>query len=161
LKREQQKAILLRKFRTKYEEGMQITWYKHDTVPRYVNSRSWAIYPSIGAKDDGFKWMIITLGFHRSDWIFIEHGGSIVVVIDGTSFDVPYDSYQDVDTGVSNGISEWVTLSRRDLLIRQIAGAERVVVSFSGNNGNRRIEHVLNSSEVRAFRETVELYDLL
>ncbi len=154
-------SALDRRFNENYEEGMHITWYKHVNNPRYVNSRSWAIYPYIGCRDSGHTWMNLTLGFHRSDWIFIEHGGFIKVVIDGRDHQVNYDSYSDVDTHVGGGISEWVDLSGEESLIRDIAGGERVVVVFSGNQGTRRIEHALTSSEMTAFRETVEFYELL
>ncbi|MCX6647626.1 MAG: hypothetical protein NTY09_14885 [bacterium] len=148
------------RFRVNYEEGIHTTWYKHHSLPQYVNSRSWSIYPTIGCRDSGESWMCLKLGFHRSDWIFIDNDGSITVVIDGQDNRVAYDS-QNVDTYIGGGISEWVDICNNDPLIRRIATAERVVVSFSGNNGNRRIEHVLSSSEMTCFKETVEFVDLL
>jgi hypothetical protein len=153
-------AQLRRRFRERYEEGVHTMWYEHVNNPRYTNSRSWSIYPYIGKKDGAF-WMCITVGYTRSDWIFIGTGGSITFVIDGSDHRLNYDEYLDVDDYIGGGVSEWVNKCDQDALIRAIATANRVVVSFSGDNGNRRIEHALTSSELQAFREAVEYYDLL
>jgi hypothetical protein len=153
-------AQLRRRFRERYEEGVHTMWYEHVNNPRYTNSRSWSIYPYIGKKD-GTLWMCITVGYTRSDWIFIGTGGSITFVIDGSDRPLNYDEYLDVDDYIGGGVSEWVNKCDQDALIRAIATANRVVVSFSGDNGNRRIEHALTASELQAFREAVEYYDLL
>ncbi len=158
--REARLRPLRRRFRENYREGVHTTFYNHVNNPRYVNSRSWNIKPSIGLRDNGQSWMCLTLGFHRSDWIFIDDNG-ITVVIDGRDHQVNFSMYRDGDTDVGGGISEWVTLCDRESLIRSIASATRVIVVFRGKEGNRRIEHTLTSSEMTAFRETVEFYDLL
>jgi len=91
----------------------------------------------------------------REDWAFVE---TLHFLIDATPTDIRLDKLNDVDTDSSSGTSsEMVDLGEQDPLIRRIAKAKEVQVSFLGPK--RRDHYLLTAEDLENFRRMITLYE--
>lgn len=138
--------------------GTNIIWYRHVNSPRYTNSRSYICKLSLGVSPNGSVASSWTVGYTRSDWVFLE---KIQFNIDGNIITYEFDRYQEVDDFISGGdVSEWINISVYSNLdvLESIGNAESVVIMFSGRQ--RRYNREMSRSDITAIAEMLELYNL-
>lgn len=143
------------KMKIDFEEAVSTFWIKHKNSPRYVNSKNFMCYPYVGLKSAMNKWLRLMLGCNRSDWLFIN---KITIKIDGLENDITIE-YADLNQSVEGqGVTEWVDLSEKENLIRQISTATEVWIIFWGSQG--RESYKLTASDLQIFKDIVEFYDM-
>jgi len=142
---------LLRQVSVEYEASLQVTWYKPVLKP--LGDQGFQVYPYVGRHDDGRRWLRLEALMRREDWAFVE---TLHFLIDATPTDIRLDKLNDVDTDSSSGTSsEMVDLGEQDPLIRRIAKAKEVQVSFLGPK--RRDHYLLTAEDLENFRRMITL----
>ncbi|MCI0410655.1 MAG: energy transducer TonB [Acidobacteria bacterium] len=143
---------LLSRIRVSYEKPLQTTWYTpmlDDKVAQDVT-----VYPYIGKKDAGGRWLRLHASVRDGDWIFVE---AVRFLVDGDEAILKV-SRADVDAEAEGyGISETVDVGDVEPLIRQIAQGREVYVSFVGRH--RRKHHEMGSADLNSFKRIISLYD--
>lgn len=143
--------------RIKDDPAINREFHYHINSPYYVNSRNHICYLSVSKDQTGYGFLWFTVGYTRSNWVFLDQ---IDFNIDGRIVNLPFDEYDDVDDNISGGnVSEWVNLRADEELIADIINAEEVYVNFRGRN--ERYSRQLTQSDITALSEMLEYYRLL
>lgn len=138
-----------------HEEAIGVFWIKHNNSPRYVNSRDFMCYPYIGLKSSMNKWLMLTVGCNLSNWIFME---KITIKIDGVENNISLNNSDVNRDPTGRGVSEWVDLSDKEILIRQIPAASEVWIIYWGSHGRK--SYKLTSADITVFKEIIEFFDM-
>ncbi len=134
----------------------------HINSPHYVNSRNHICYLYISKSPSGtYGHLRFRVGYTRSNWVFIDN---ISFNIDGITFSVPFDEYDELDDVISGGqVSEWIDIQMDtqadEYLLEQLIDADEAYVNFLGRN--ERYSRQLTSSDLRALADMLEYHRLM
>ena len=144
-------------FRTKKDEFStdKVVFYYPKSAPSYTNRNGLYVY--FGTKDDKAYNLRLTFQYYADDWLFIK---SIQFLIDGKVYGyIPEEIKRDNEGG---NIWEWfdesVDSSDRDLIIA-LSTAKNAKMKIIGDKYYK--EKIVTSSQIRAFKETIELHKML
>jgi TonB family protein len=136
-----------------YEKPLQTTWYTPRLGDRTDSSVK--VFPYIGRKDVGGRWLRLKASVQDDDWIFVR---VLQFLVDGETIAMEISPGQ-VDRDASgHGITETIDLADVDEVIRRVADGREVFVSFMGPH--RREHHELSQEDLAHFRRILALYDL-
>lgn len=114
-----------------------ITWYMHNNMPEYIDTRSYII-PYIGVQNDN-AWICIRYNYTADDWVFWK---KLTIVTDNEKYIKTvgaFDTVRDNDGGV---VWEWYdeclnynqTLESAELLmLKDIAESTETIIRFEGD----------------------------
>ncbi len=152
-------------YRVEYDKMQGITWYMHNSMPEYIDVRSYLI-PYIGVSDSGNAWICIRYNYTGDDWIFWK---SATVMADGEkNFLIPssyFDIVHDNDGGL---VWEWydecldynaaMDSAKIDMLNR-IANSSETIVRFQGDD--YYYDLTVTQEDKALIREVLTFYEKL
>ena len=127
-------------YRVEYDKMQGITWYMHNSMPEYIDTRSYLI-PYIGVSDSGNAWICIRYNYTGDDWIFWRN--ATVMADSKKDYLIPssyYDIVHDNDAGL---VWEWyddcldynAAMDSSDIdMLNRIANSAETIVRFQGND---------------------------
>ena len=154
-KEEREKLKSLKKLKKNYDDVSGITWYKQPYFTHYTNSNRTSIY--MGVKEES-KWLILMMSYEGDDWIFFENA---YLSYDGNTKEIFFNEYEDKKTDVSNGVSEWISVSvNKDIedFLREFAKSDDAKMRLSGKRSKTR---TLSSKERRGILDVLNGYESL
>ena len=125
------------KFEADVDKVEGITWYMHNSMPDYIDVRSYII-PYIGVQGDN-TWICIRYNYTEDDWVFWE---KLTIVTDNEKYIKtvgPFDTVRDNDGGV---VWEWYdeclyynqALDSDELLmLKDISESTETIIRFEGD----------------------------
>lgn len=146
----------LGRMKTEHDEVENITWYKPNAYPQYINSRCFVL-PYIGQRD-GYTWMRITFDYTNSDWLFMD---SAIVSVDGTNYRYSFD-YFDINRDVGYGdIAEVADISGEGEInmLQAIVDSEKTIIRFQGDD--YYYDFTVKDSDKAAIRDVLTIYNYL
>ena len=152
---QKEKLKSLKKLKKKYDDVSGITWYKQPYFTHYTNTNRTSIY--MGVKEES-KWLILMMSYEGDDWIFFENA---YLSYDGNTKEISFNEYEDKETDVSNGVSEWISVSvNKDIedFLREFAKSDNAKMRLSGKRTKTR---TLSSNERKGILDVLNGYDAL
>jgi hypothetical protein len=161
-KREKYKSLLeesrrsvLKRFRTQTDDFSGITFYTHQNIPKYIDTRSYvALY--LGKRDGEPPFLRLKVNYTSDNWLFIE---TAEANIDGEFLSIPASEWQrDNDSE----IWEWIDVlaSGQYLeLAKKIAVSEKTVIRFNGQQYHDN--YIVKNEDKEAIRDALLAYDVL
>lgn len=150
-----EKLKSLKKLKKKYDDVSGITWYNQPYFTHYTNTNRTSIY--MGVKEER-KWLILMMSYEGDDWIFFENA---YLSYDGNTKEISFNEYKDKETDVSNGVSEWISVSvNKDIedFLREFAKSDNAKMRLSGKRTKTR---KLSSNERKGILDVLNGYDAL
>lgn len=150
------------RIRIKDDPAINREFIFHINSPHYVNSRNHICYLYISKSPSGtYGHLRFRVGYTRSNWVFVDN---ISFNIDGITFSVPFDEYDELDDSISGGqVSEWIDIQidtqADEYLLEQLIDADEAYVNFLGRN--ERYSRQLTSSDLSALAELLEYHRLM
>lgn len=150
----------LKSLSSKRDDMRGITWYRHPTSPKYINSNGFFLY--FGKEDNGsFGELRLVARYYADDWLFITRAWAKA---DGVTIDVPQESNRlfGWERDHSDGkIYEWTDTaltSPKDIAaVRKLAEAKSVTVRFEGKQYYN--DRSLSSQQLKALRDVIAAYE--
>jgi len=160
---EDEKRASIKHLRKDYDAILGITWYYHESSPRYRNQRS-AIYLYFGVWDGRATPgpPRFTIEYVSSDWLFVEN---YTIKADDKSFSLhPGGGEIETDSGIRAdgevGIWEWLDAPVKDFnMIRAIANSAKVVLRYSGKQYYH--DRTIPASEKKAMQQVLLAWESL
>ncbi len=161
------KQAVIDAYSKKYEKETDavegITWYLHNNMPDYIDSRCYVI-PYIGVKGNN-KWICVRYNYTADNWIFWK---KLTIVVDGEKTTKSV-GYYDVTRDNSGGnIWEYyddalninLPMDSKELtLLRAIADSNETIIRFEGDNYYDDL--YVRDSDKQMIRDALALYEAM
>lgn len=145
----------LKKLRKKHDDVMRTDWYKNPYFVHYNNSNRVSIYFGNNEND---IWLRLKMSYTGDDWIFFERA---FLSFDENTIEVFFDEYNDKETQVSPGVSEWIDVVVTNQMLeylRKFTQSPNAKMRLSGKYTKTRN---LTSNERKGIIEVINGYDAL
>ena len=150
------------KFETESDPIEGITWYMHNSMPDYIDIRSYII-PYIGVQGNR-AWICIRYNYTADSWIFWEN---LTIMVDGTKYNKyvgPFDTIRDNDTEIWEFWDEALDynqpMSSTELqMLNDIANSTETIIRFEGDDYYDDL--YVTDTDRQIIRDTLMLYEAL
>ena len=95
---------------------------------------------------------------HGDNWIFFKNA---YLSYDGNTYDIYFDEYQDKETEVGSGVSEWIDVSVSSStldFLKQMVNGKNIKMRLSGKYTRTRD---LSTNEIKGIKDVLLAYDVL
>lgn len=141
------------------DEMRGVTWYRHSTSPRYVNSEGFYLY--FGKNDKaGLSDLRLVVRYYGDDWLFVQKAWAKA---DGREISIPQEANRLGWERDNKGgkVWEWsdtfLDQPGEKAEIRRLAAAKSVTVRFEGKQYYK--DRALSGQQLKAMREVIEAYE--
>lgn len=152
-----------KKFEIDTDPVQGITWYMHDNMPNYIDTRCYII-PYIGMQGNT-PWICIRYNYTEDDWIFWE---KLTIVADGKKdykYVGAFDTIRDNDGGVvweyydeALNYNQGMDSEELEMLAR-IADSSETIIRFEGDE--YYYDLYVSNKDKQMIRDTLTLYEAL
>lgn len=156
---EKEQQELLSKFRVKYDQVEQITWYHPSSAPQYINNNSCYIYMGKSGNDYPYYWLRWVMSYAGNDWIFFDN---VTISVDGTNYYKSFDYFDVTRDNNYGGVWEYVDIpvEEDDLeILNAIADSDQTIIRFQGDT--YRYDKTVTQAEKAGIRAVLDAYDFL
>lgn len=145
----------VKKLKKEYDDVSGITWYYNPYYVHYLSKNLVSLY--IGQKGNDV-WLRLKMTYHGDNWIFFKNA---YLSYDGNTYDIYFDEYQDKETEVGSGVSEWIDVSVSGStldFLKQMVNGKNIKMRLSGKYTRTRD---LSTNEIKGIRDVLLAYDVL
>ncbi|MBR3975566.1 MAG: hypothetical protein IKJ88_06880 [Clostridia bacterium] len=139
-----------------------ISWYMHDNMPNYIDTRCYII-PYIGVKGNN-KWICIRYNYTADSWIFWE---TLTIMVDGEKYFKNvgyYNTVRDNDTEVWEYYDECLNYnqamdSSEIKMLKAIAESDETIIRFQGDDYYHDL--YVSQKDKQMIKDTLTLYEAM
>lgn len=151
-----------KKFETEVDPIEGITWYMHNDMPDYIDTRSYII-PYIGVRGNNV-WICIRYNYTGDSWIFWE---KLTIMADGVKY-YKYVGYYDTIRDNDSDVWEWwdealtfnQSLDSDELkMLRAIADSSETIIRFEGDE--YYYDLYVKDIDKQMIQDTLALYEAM
>lgn len=145
----------VKKLKKEYDDVSGITWYYNPYFVHYYSKNLVSLY--IGQIGNSV-WLRLKMTYHGDNWIFFKNA---YLSYDGNTYDIYFDEYQDKETDVGYGVSEWIDVSVSSStldFLKQMVNGKHIKMRLSGKYTRTRD---LSTDEIKGIRDVLLAYDVL